>query len=75
MCELICCLVEFFHALLDFIGTVDALGKLSNGLNKMFAINHFGHFLLTNLLLDKMKLQSKQRPVRIINLTSGMYRY
>src|SRR5690349_979962 len=36
-----------------------------DGLNYVMQSNYFGHFLLTNLLLDKLK---KCRPSRIINV-------
>ncbi|CAK8680738.1 retinol dehydrogenase 12-like [Clavelina lepadiformis] len=50
-------------------------GMAQNGLNRIFVTNYFGRFLLTNLLLGKMKKQSAERPVRIINLTSDLYKY
>ncbi|GFP99175.1 short-chain dehydrogenase tic 32 chloroplastic [Phtheirospermum japonicum] len=42
-----------------------------------FATNHLGHFLLTNLLLDKMKKTAleSQREGRIVNLSSEGHRY
>ncbi|XP_072051092.1 retinol dehydrogenase 12-like [Amphiura filiformis] len=42
----------------------------SEGYNMVFATNHFGHFLLTLLLLDILK---KSSPSRIINVTSIAY--
>jgi NAD(P)-dependent dehydrogenase (short-subunit alcohol dehydrogenase family) len=38
-----------------------------DGLNYVMQANYLGHFLLTNLLLDKLK---KCRPSRIINVSS-----
>ncbi|KAI4351702.1 hypothetical protein L6164_006036 [Bauhinia variegata] len=41
-----------------------------------FATNHIGHFLLTNLLLDKMKKTAREskKEGRIVNVSSGAHR-
>ncbi|XP_059667799.1 short-chain dehydrogenase TIC 32 B, chloroplastic-like [Cornus florida] len=43
-----------------------------DGIEMQFATNHLGHFLLTNLLLDKMKGTAKATGIegRIVNLSS-----
>ncbi|KAK6943683.1 Short-chain dehydrogenase/reductase SDR [Dillenia turbinata] len=43
-----------------------------DGIEMQFATNHLGHFLLTNLLLDKMKQTAKSTGIegRIVNLSS-----
>jgi len=41
--------------------------RTEEGLEKVMATNHFGHFLLTNLLLDKLK---KSAPSRVVNVSS-----
>jgi NAD(P)-dependent dehydrogenase (short-subunit alcohol dehydrogenase family) len=42
-----------------------------DGFNSVIQANYLGHFLLTNLLLDKLK---KCRPSRIINVSSGVHK-
>ena len=39
----------------------------ADGIELQFGVNHIGHFLLTNLLMDKMLFNSK---ARIINISS-----
>ena len=49
-------------------------GMTKYGLNRILVVNYFSRFLFINLLLDKMKKQSAERPVRIVNLISDMYK-
>lgn len=42
-----------------------------DGFNDVIQANYLGHFLLTHLLLDKLK---KCRPSRIVNVSSGAHR-
>jgi len=42
-----------------------------DGIEMQFAVNHLGHFLFTNLLLDKMK---EREEARIIIVSSALYK-
>ena len=41
------------------------------GLEKQIGVNYFGHFYLTNLLMDEL---SKSKQARIINVTCIAYK-
>ncbi len=46
------------------------LAKTAEGFESQMGVNHFGSFLLTNLLLDKLKASA---PARIVHLTSMLH--
>ncbi|MCA2980073.1 MAG: SDR family oxidoreductase [Myxococcaceae bacterium] len=59
--------------LVNNAGTVFAsYGKTEDGIERTFAVNHLGYFLLTNLLLDRLK---QSAPARVVVVAStGHYR-
>jgi retinol dehydrogenase 12 len=61
---------ERVDILINNAGLICPKWKTKDGYDMTFGVNHLGPFLLTNLLLDKLK-QSKQG--RIVNLASKGY--
>ncbi|KAG6499003.1 short-chain dehydrogenase TIC 32 B, chloroplastic-like [Zingiber officinale] len=61
------------NVLINNAGVMNCPYKLSeDGIEMQFATNHLGHFLLINLLLEKMKNTAKESGIegRIVNLSS-----
>jgi retinol dehydrogenase 12 len=55
------------HLLINNAGLAGQKGFTKSGFELAFGVNHMGHFLLTNLLLDKLKSSA---PARIVTLAS-----
>ena len=55
------------HLLVNNAGLAGARGLTRSGFEFMFGVNHIGHFLLTNLLLDRLR---QSAPARIVTVAS-----
>jgi NAD(P)-dependent dehydrogenase (short-subunit alcohol dehydrogenase family) len=61
------------HVLLNNAGVFNAgFSETADGIETTLAINHLAPFLLTNLLLDRLK---ESRPARIVNVSSEAHRF
>lgn len=59
------------HILINNAGLQNASRKVTeDGFEETFAVNHLAHFLLTNLLLERIQASA---PARIINVASAGY--
>ncbi len=64
---------DSLHVLVNNAGGLVPRRELSvDGIEKTFAANHMGYFLLTNLLLSKL---AKSAPSRIVNVSSSVHHY
>uniref|UniRef100_A0A667Y510 Dehydrogenase/reductase 13 n=1 Tax=Myripristis murdjan TaxID=586833 RepID=A0A667Y510_9TELE len=57
--------------LINNAGVADR-GKTADSFGLNFGVNHLGHFLLTNLLLDKLKASGPSRVVTVSSITYKM---
>lgn len=55
-----------------FSSGVHMHGRTEDGLGLMFGVNHVGHFLLTNLLLERLK---ECAPSRVVNVSSTAHNF
>jgi retinol dehydrogenase-12 len=55
------------HLLINNAGQGGIKGLTPNGFEMAFGVNHLGHFLLTNLLLDRLKASG---PARVVTVAS-----
>ena len=64
---------ERIDVLVNNAGTVNATRRLTvDGIEATFAVNHLGYFLLTNLLLDRLRASA---PARIVTVASRGHRF
>ncbi|KFM72285.1 Retinol dehydrogenase 13, partial [Stegodyphus mimosarum] len=58
------------HILINNAGLATTKKETEEGFELCFGVNYLGHFLLTNLLLDRLK---ESAPARIINVSSVLH--
>jgi retinol dehydrogenase-12 len=61
---------EPLHVLINNAGVAGGRGMTTSGFERAFGTNHVGPFLLTSLLLDRLRESS---PARIVNVASGAH--
>ncbi len=61
---------EPLHVLINNAGVGGQKGKTADGFELHFGVNHLGHFLLTNLMIDRLKASA---PARIVHVASGSH--
>ena len=61
------------HVLLNNAGVVNVERRETvDGLEETFAVNHLSHFLLTHLLLERLRASA---PARVVNVASDAHRF
>ncbi len=64
---------ERIDLLVNNAGVVNTSRRMTeDGFEEVFAVNHLAHFLLTNLLLERI---TKSAPARIVNVASGAHKF
>jgi retinol dehydrogenase-12 len=61
---------EPLHVLINNAGLAGSRGMTSSGFEIAFGTNHVGPFLLTSLLLDRLR---ESAPARVVNVASGAH--
>ncbi|KAL3810717.1 hypothetical protein ACHAXA_008490 [Cyclostephanos tholiformis] len=62
------------HVLINNAGVMMRRREMtSDGIETTMAANHLGHFLLTNLLLPKLRKSAIEGPSRVITVSSSLY--
>lgn len=62
------------HVLVNNAGLAGQRGQTTDGFELAFGTNHLGHFLLTNLLLDRLRSSAEPgAPARVVNVASGSH--
>lgn len=62
---------EPLHVLVNNAGVAGQRGQTADGFELAFGVNHLGHFLLTNLLLDRLR---DNAPARVVTVSSIAHR-